>query len=110
RRRRVHPRREGRLQELLLPDREGGRRAPRRTARVGDRPAVRPRRGGGVVSALLDLLDVRPMNDDDRNFVRSSWLRSNRARCEWAPRSEYFRLHHDVVEGLLERSTTLVAC
>jgi len=62
------------------------------------------------VSALLDLLDVRPMNDHDRNFVRSSWLRSNRARCEWAPRSEYFRLHHDVVEGLLERSTTLVAC
>jgi GNAT superfamily N-acetyltransferase len=52
------------------------------------------------------------MADSDRNFVRSAWLKSYRALCEWAPREEYFALHHDVVEGLVERATarTVVAC
>ncbi len=61
------------------------------------------------MSALLDLVEFRPMLPGDHNFVRSSWLRSHRAVCEWAPRDAYFRLHHDVVEGLLERATCIVA-
>lgn len=58
---------------------------------------------------LHDLVIVRPMHDGDRNFVRSSWLRSYRELTKWAPKDAYFRLHHDVVEGLLARARCVVA-
>lgn len=61
------------------------------------------------MSELLAQVSVRFAVETDLNFVRSAWLRSHRAHCEWAPKGEYFALHHDVVEGLLVRGTTLLA-
>lgn len=58
------------------------------------------------MTALLELVRTRPMRDGDKNFVRSSWLRSYRALCEWVPQAEFFALHHDVIEGLLARHET----
>lgn len=58
---------------------------------------------------LLSLVRTRPMREGDKNFVRSSWLRSYRVMCEWVPQDEFMRIHHDVVEGLLVRSRTIVA-
>jgi GNAT superfamily N-acetyltransferase len=61
------------------------------------------------LSELLQLVDFVAMAETDINFVRQSWLKSNRSRCGWAPKAEYFALHHDVVEGLLARADTTLA-
>lgn len=62
---------------------------------------------------MSDALDLqwRPMREDDRNFVLSSWLRSYASSLEFRglSRGVYFELYAPVVERLLERSTILVA-
>lgn len=54
---------------------------------------------------------LRPMREDDRNYVLSSWLRSYAESGEFrgVTRAVYFALYEPLVKRLLERSTVAVA-
>ncbi len=62
------------------------------------------------MTALLDLITVREMREEDKPFVLSSWLKSHRAHCGWASSEDFFRVHREVAEGLMARGRVLVAC
>jgi GNAT superfamily N-acetyltransferase len=55
--------------------------------------------------------ELRPMRDDDRNYILSSWLRSYSECPEFRGlrRSVYFAIYEPMVKAMLERSTVAVA-
>lgn len=61
---------------------------------------------------LPDLVRLRGPLAEDHNFLRSSWLRSYRALYTIVPNESFFRVHGQIVEGLLRRPATrvVVAC
>jgi GNAT superfamily N-acetyltransferase len=61
------------------------------------------------VSGLLDPVTVRAFAESDRNFIRSSWLRSYRTLAQYVERELYFAVHHRLIDALLERSDCFVA-
>lgn len=62
---------------------------------------------------MTDALPLRwrPMREEDRNYILSSWLRSYAEAPEFRSiaRGVYFALYEDVVKRLLERSTVAIA-
>ena len=59
---------------------------------------------------MLDGLVIRPMVDDDKPFIFSSWLRSFRSsRMADFAGAKYFDGHHRLIAKLLERAETRVA-
>jgi len=54
----------------------------------------------------------RPLAEEDRSFIYSSWLKSyrNGTGCRNVDNSIYFFNHHKVVESLLQRAKTIVCC
>lgn len=56
-------------------------------------------------------LEWRPMRDEDRNYVLSSWLRSYAEAPEFRSlaRGVFFAIYEPVVKALLERSTVAIA-
>jgi hypothetical protein len=56
---------------------------------------------------------VRDYQESDRNFILSSWLKSYRHNSYFAKRirnKEYFNFHHAIVNRILDRAKTIVAC
>lgn len=56
-------------------------------------------------------LEWRPMREEDRNYVLSSWLRSY-AECpefRHLARGVYFALYEPTVKAMIERSTVAIA-
>ena len=60
----------------------------------------------------LDQLEVRirPADEGDNNLIYSSWLKSYAGLNKDIPRLVTFKIHAPVVQRILERSITLVAC
>ncbi len=58
-------------------------------------------------------LEWRPMREEDRNYVLSSWLRSyidsRPSEFRQTPRGVYFALYEPIVKRLMERSTVAIA-
>lgn len=56
-------------------------------------------------------LELRPMREEDYNYVLSSWLRSYAQSPEFrsTPRCVYFALYEPIVKDLVARSTIAVA-
>lgn len=65
-----------------------------------------------VALRAQDGIVLRPAEAGDRNYVLSSWLRSHRSDSGQARRQgpDYWERHHRVVEALLGRAATMVAC
>jgi GNAT superfamily N-acetyltransferase len=61
------------------------------------------------MTALLELITVREMREEDKPFILSSWLKSHRAHCGWASSGDFFNVHRRVAEGLLARSKVFLA-
>lgn len=63
--------------------------------------------------SLIDELTpvLRTLRDEDKHYVRSSWLLSCHESAEWrrTPRASYFLAYGNVVDDLLERSTIAIA-
>ena len=58
------------------------------------------------------LVSVRPMREDEENFILNSWLRSLRAHSNYftnIPSSIYFEAHGDSIRMNLSHSKVLVA-
>jgi hypothetical protein len=55
---------------------------------------------------------VRDMTEADIPFIFNSWLKSfrNGLICKYVDNAVYFSEHHKLVEKLLKRSTTKIAC
>ncbi len=55
---------------------------------------------------------LRDATEADVGFIFNSWLKSFRSSnfCKYVDNSIYFQGHHTVVEKLLKRSTTKIAC
>lgn len=55
---------------------------------------------------------LRQATPSDLNFIYNSWLKSYR-NSPWAanvPSAVYFKIHHDLIEALIQRSSCVVAC
>lgn len=55
---------------------------------------------------------LRDATEHDVSFIFNSWLKSFRAGtlCKYVDNTVYFSEHHKLVEKLLKRSTTKIAC
>lgn len=56
---------------------------------------------------------LRPANQEDVNFVFSSWLRSYKKNSTYAKQitnTIYFNEHHKIIEKLLRNFQTIIAC
>lgn len=64
---------------------------------------------------MIDLnkfLKVRPLRNDEKNFVYSSWLKSVRVTSDWSkikPDQVFFREYQKLIKSRLETSSVLVA-
>ena len=57
-------------------------------------------------------ISIREATPEDLSFIFSSWLKSFRSGliCKHVDNTIYFSEHHKVIERLLKRSTTVMAC